>query len=220
MSSIMEASRGGHLLQPWHTTKPELTTKDICSNCNSGWMSDLETHTKPILGALITQKTVILNYDQQTLLATWCVKTAMVHETSRQCQPFFYTKPERIALKESLQLPCQTYVWLAKCVKHQGIFIVAKDLGGRIEESAKLVSGYVTTMGFGPIAIQILSIKIPLESESNSGIVLQQRSGEWNDTLLPIWPIRQEKICWPALMGLDSLLGLQYFSERWSPISQ
>ena len=49
----------------------------VCANCNSGWMSDLETRVSPLLvpdrldGRL-------LSHDEQELLATLAVKTALV----------------------------------------------------------------------------------------------------------------------------------------------
>jgi hypothetical protein len=49
-----------------------------CEACNTGWMHDLEEAVIPFLTPMILGKRMRLRPARQKLLATWCVKTALV----------------------------------------------------------------------------------------------------------------------------------------------
>ena len=54
-----------------------LVLGNVCTNCNNGWMSQLETDTAPLLGALWKQTSpTILTPAQCLTLARWTFKTA------------------------------------------------------------------------------------------------------------------------------------------------
>jgi hypothetical protein len=54
--------------------------KVVCEPCNNGWMSGLETRTKPVLGPMIIGQEQMLRTRDQRLLAFWAVKTALMVE--------------------------------------------------------------------------------------------------------------------------------------------
>lgn len=49
-----------------------------CEACNTGWMRGLEDAVIPFLTPMILGERVRLRPPRQRLLATWCVKTALV----------------------------------------------------------------------------------------------------------------------------------------------
>jgi hypothetical protein len=55
---------------------------EVCTSCNSGWMEHLETAARPVLEPLLlgasAGTTRALDPDQQAILATWAVKTALL----------------------------------------------------------------------------------------------------------------------------------------------
>jgi len=53
-------------------------TAPVCRKCNNRWLSVLENDTKPVLGPMIRGEEQRLFADQQRLLATWALKTAMM----------------------------------------------------------------------------------------------------------------------------------------------
>jgi hypothetical protein len=56
----------------------ERTTKRVCRDCNTGWMSALEGAAKPLLERMIFDKrSTPLSLEDQALLARWGVKTLM-----------------------------------------------------------------------------------------------------------------------------------------------
>jgi hypothetical protein len=56
----------------------EITVRNVCDPCNHGWMSALESVTKPIVKPLLADLTFSLGTDEQGVLARWALKTAMV----------------------------------------------------------------------------------------------------------------------------------------------
>lgn len=58
-------------------------------------MSRLEDHVKPIVVGLLGDKPVTLDRDDQTTLAVWAVKNAMVYEALRLEAPWFFANSER-----------------------------------------------------------------------------------------------------------------------------
>lgn len=61
----------------------ELTVREVCRDCNNGWMADLETRVRPILGPMMTSSiNMPLSIDEQESLAFWAAKTLMVAQST------------------------------------------------------------------------------------------------------------------------------------------
>lgn len=58
--------------------RQNVMVRRVCSTCNNGWMSDLETIAKPLLLPWIDGQRTRLVYDEQHAIATWAVKTTMM----------------------------------------------------------------------------------------------------------------------------------------------
>ena len=50
----------------------------VCEACNGGWMSDLEVHAGPLIRRISVGKPASLRSGDQSLLALWALKTAVV----------------------------------------------------------------------------------------------------------------------------------------------
>lgn len=57
------------------------TVNSICRDCNGGWMSRLESATKPVLGPMIYGQDATLPVSAQEILCRWAVKTAIVFQS-------------------------------------------------------------------------------------------------------------------------------------------
>jgi hypothetical protein len=61
-----------------------LKTREVCEDCNQGWMSDLEEAVKPIIRQLLwsaeTGMAIVLNAEKARVLAHWAQKTALTYE--------------------------------------------------------------------------------------------------------------------------------------------
>lgn len=60
---------------------------EVYVSCNTGWMESLETDARPVLGPLFLGAAPgtsrVLDPDQQAILATWTVKTALLLALSK-----------------------------------------------------------------------------------------------------------------------------------------
>jgi hypothetical protein len=62
----------------WTTEGFTATVRAVCDDCNHGWLSQLEGTAKPVLTPLILGQSTDLSTDDQRLIATWVLKTALV----------------------------------------------------------------------------------------------------------------------------------------------
>lgn len=78
----------GELLNQRKQTWGTLKAGRVCSTCNNGWMSDLETSARPILLALVRgERTVAsLSSAESTVVARWAAKTIFTLSASVQEQ--------------------------------------------------------------------------------------------------------------------------------------
>lgn len=217
-TSYMDAERGGQKLGSWHMAEPKLPVKWICATCNNGWMSSLENKAKPVLESILDDKLKIIDSSCQSTLALWAVKTAMVLECLSPNRTMFYSDDERQLMRATQSLPPRTSVWIANCINQPNIYSAARDL--RTTQDDNGVHAYVTTMAFGSLAFQIVSIKIPTTIPENVTLTYDGTDGPWDQTLLQVWPSIQESIEWPAHYGLNSERGIDALSERLSPIER
>jgi len=178
-------------------------------------MSQLEGQVKPVVEALLSPESTLIDSQQQASLGVWSVKNAMVFEALRDDRPWFYLSSERKTLKATLQPPMKTFVWIAKCVDNNNLSCEGHDLTGIAVESTNPVSAYVTTMTFGALAIQVFSVRLQESNMQYNQVISNLRSGPWDQVTLSIWPTQHEPIVWPPSIGLSGEAGLQAYHERW-----
>lgn len=79
----------GKVVSSRHHKLKNLVEGSICANCNTGWMSQLETEAKQILIPLMTgeREVVELKVDERVLLARWTCKTSYVLNSSSNYEP-------------------------------------------------------------------------------------------------------------------------------------
>jgi hypothetical protein len=206
---------GVRTLGDWSTPKPRLRVKRLCKDCNSGWMSRLESTAKPLFGSILDQQLVAIDPSAQLILARWATKTAMVLETIDSNRSWFYDEIERLLMCETQTIPQRTSVWIAKCVDHPNIYSAAKDLWASPNNTG--VHAFATTMGFGSLALQVVSIKVPANIPANKAITYDVSDGPWDQTLVQVLPASQNPLSWPPKFGLKDELGLEALTERLNP---
>ncbi|GAA0705230.1 hypothetical protein GCM10010193_70360 [Kitasatospora atroaurantiaca] len=65
-----------------HSKQPllNLRVREVCRSCNTGWMSRLDAHVKPIILGMMRSEPCLLDPLQATDLATWTVMKSFVNE--------------------------------------------------------------------------------------------------------------------------------------------
>ena len=88
----------------------------VCSDCNSGWMSQIQERAKPYLIPLFRGELTILNPDAQRWVATWaCMATIMGEFLSRKIGANAIGQSDRETLMRTQLPPRNWRIWIGKC---------------------------------------------------------------------------------------------------------
>lgn len=215
-ASYMEGERGGYKLGTWRNKNSRLLlSKCVCKSCKEGWMSKIESEMKPIVNSIHDEQIRVLDVPSQAVISVWAIKTAMALESLYPEREFFYSEYDRQNMRRISAIPERTTIWIAKCVNQSNIYSAAKDL--HTAPGVNEVKAYLTTMAFGSLALQILSLKTTVGFPKKTSITYETQEGPWNQTLLQVWPLSQYTKQWPPTYGLDGEWGLETLAQRLSP---
>jgi hypothetical protein len=215
---VVEAERGGQSLGRWRQAGHHTKVKFVCAPCNNGWMSVLENEAKPLIESLLDHRTSELSARHQHTLARWAVKSAMVFEALRGNRAWFYEPTERAAVRLGAVPAGFTKVWLGQCVDLPSIHCIGSDMSDTPDPIAASAKGYVTTLAFGILAIQVLTVRLSAGAPQVTRITTDLRPGPWEETVLQVWP-PTENAQWPLALGLDGERGVEELSLRFRPVA-
>lgn len=123
----------------------------VCEQCNGGWMSLLETRSKPILEPMIHDSPCVLDYSKQSTVSLWTIRTSMVFEYLRRKEAF-YSRADRWHLRKRGLPPPDTLIWIGRYEDGYLPSIEKHGLGGPKLDA--LGDASVTTFAIGRLAIQ------------------------------------------------------------------
>ena len=177
---------------------PEQTINTVCRKCNNGWMSVLEQRNRSLIGCLLRDIAAPLNFEQQTFLAAWAVKTAMVLDSVKNLEsnPLFYEKTECIQMRLDHTIPARTRIWIGRS-SLSSLGAYGTDVAIVSPELRKLGMGMATTIVVGHLAVQVFGMHIYAEHVAKNVEDVQPKPGNWANMLVPIWPIGPHSVMWP-----------------------
>jgi hypothetical protein len=195
-------SEVGGPIKAWTTSELSITAKQVCNDCNGGWMNDLENEARPYLTPMIQGRSIHLYREGQTAVASWAVKTALAANL---------TTPEKPAPTEhyreitaTRRPPRQTQVWLAACDGSVAAHHRTSELS--LDSGTDHADGYATTVSIGHLAVQIFG-HIWVED------ITVRPSSAWAQATQQIWAINGEPVIWPPSIVLD-ISGLAALARR------
>jgi hypothetical protein len=204
-----------------YSSSPEIIVKTVCGTCNNGWMSTLEGQCVPLVGSLMQDISASLDDSQQSLLTAWALKTTMVTDsTNKTTRNLFYDKSEREKLRANYAIPERTKVWIGRASK-SSLAAIGTDIWIDMPPTPKVANGSVTTIVVGHLVIQVLSIHVlPDHVLSDAAItVVQPKPGQWDQSLLAVWPIGSRRVTWPPKLSFDTVkrgpLSIVELLDRW-----
>lgn len=195
--------------------------KVACADCNNGWMNGLEAGVRNFLPRMIRERGARLRRRQQTALAAWTVKTAMMMQcTHPKADQQVIPPTDYEALYRQREPSAMMRVWLGRMdeVPLYASNIPGKDIANPVEfvgiphaanyvdENGSVVASdraYVVTLRIGYFIGQIVRIGPigPPEIEAKVS------PGRLRSYLLPIWPAHGVRD-WPP----TSVKGLHGFN--------
>lgn len=210
----VEAERMGVPLRSWSVRRPTLTVRAVCNSCNNGWMSDLENQVKSLLEPLVHGRLGLLSLERQSVLALWATKTAMVLEGLDAPEYRGYAQHERESLRTVSAIPRRTAIWLAASAT-EPIFLSTKTRHKANENDGDVI-GISTTMMFGLVGLQVLTIKVPETVTPQVSVAAKARNGAWSDLTAQIWPVMHNSVEWPPRALLNGEPQINLFADRFS----
>ena len=163
-------------------------TASVCVTCNNRWLSVLEKDIQPVLGPLIEGKERTLAPDEQRLLATWAVKTALMLDLASG-NPLIATGFYYDLRLRRCPLPSQV-VWLgayrdsqyAAWASHQALHVGIST----IEPPNAFVSTFTAFRAVFQVVGHLTRGNMNLDDRRLLAAALAR-----------IWPPRDEPIDWP-----------------------
>lgn len=198
--------------------KPQI----VCDKrCNSGWMSKLETRVIPFLSRMIKGDPITLTLADQTDIALWSVKTAIVFDAAWTAGPHYFTQDERERLQRAL---CGTFenpfpnclVWLAVYRGLESCTFLGMVADGlvRSADQQQSLPSYIATISAGRFVTQLFFMRTR-EEHQKAEIVLHPKK-EFARFTHEVHPPHLPYVSWPPgdVLG-DSANSLEDFAKRW-----
>ncbi len=208
-ANVRVRMEGEHLnIRKWDilTDKVEIKVGGICVECNSGWMSRLESEVKPLLLPLLEGKEVQLSVMTQRVIATWAIKTVMVLEfSSASSRPKYFSQKEREALCSHQIIPGSTAVFLAG---YQGQHpFRGSEHPVEFYDGKQHFTGYSSTTVFRFLVVQVFSYR----AEGGQRLF---RVADFPQAEIQVWPAK-EQVIWPPQEIFDDG-GIEMYTKRWN----
>lgn len=191
----------------------ELTYKDVCEQCNSGWMSRYEGAVKPIISGMLLGRGKRLHEAGQTTVAAWgTLKALAVQHTFPRRElvlPEHYT--EIYDLRDEIEPPKAVKVaigktaWSADRAKPAFFHLNGMAPSAAIAAREDQVDGYLATFSVLDLVFHVFRIY----EHTDRNFDLPDPLGA---SMQHIWPIRRSSFNFPpgpALTdrGLDMISG-------------
>jgi len=200
------AAKINHLYEPppgasvaprnWSKGEPDLQVREVCGECNSGWMNDLEAGARPILTELIQGRRLNLVPDDQSILAAWTFKTELMFQVARP-KSVRCISMERFGEFYAARVPPDDLsIWMGATSGGPAVFglATAATFGLRDEQASP---GFIAVLSFGNLLLimagpqsRVVSLT-PIETKTERSIL--QR----------IWPPQPASILWGPSIIID-----------------
>ena len=215
----MEAERGPDLqMTAYRTDRPKIAIRCVCARCNNGWINQLQERGKPLIERLWSDNACTLDLKECLSLSLWAVMTSMVLQTLGDEENWLYSDLDRTLMWKNQKMPPFTGIWIAQCVGHTETYTQSQSLWtGQSRDAERQARGNAITMAFGTLAIQVLKVVPPGEATPGREISIAQGRGYWEETALPIWPLKTDPVRWPPLSGIRHESELELFAQRFRP---
>jgi hypothetical protein len=178
-----------------------------CDDCNSGWMSDLETKASKILPPFIRAKPGLrINYKNAPVLARWAAKTGLMFQTIEAPDDRVVPRSHFTLLRAATiaTLPSEMRVWIG-AVDALGVW--STSFGGTLDLDTGPVPFYAVLLAVDRVAFMIVGA-------DQSDALAQLRLGRLEKGWTQLWPL-VHPASWPPpyVWPADQFLGMPQLME-------
>lgn len=178
------------------------TVKIACANCNNGWMSRIDDAAKPILQRMLNTELMLLDRQNQKILAAWLAKLTVSNEFTAKSQTV--SEEHRLHLKDKNECPSGWVVMVGRyagtyynrTIRHCSSALQAGTRNSNGIEELVIGSNFDTPMNTQSTTFAIKNVGFHTVCSSNSGLNLEPKN-QALDGMLIIWPILNDFVLWP-----------------------
>lgn len=175
----------------WSTNRIDIKVKNVCSACNNGWMSQLESEAKDVLAPLIQGEPRTLTPADCELTTRWFLKTMLMLQLAGD-EKLRIALPTHEDWVRSGRLPADVALWLGTV--RPGVTLAAgKAASIQIGDHAGdawmyvIVIGHLVLMAFG----------------TDEGLGVSELNDPLAAALTRLWPSPPPVVAWPPHTLLD-----------------
>ena len=203
-----ETTRDGESQDAYPAYPAQQAVQGVCKECNSGWLSEIQTAVKPfLLPALKSTKRRSFGEEAQQALGVWAFRAALVAGVKAGAAEI--PQGHLHDFYRQRQAPESARIWIAATnqrrftyINHSIIKVFAKD-----GEPPDRANAFASILGVGHVAFCLCCWT---EMKPNSS--MRRIHETFGDAVIPIWPVRVP-IQWPprkafSQKGLDQLAGV------------
>ena len=197
---------GGNTTANWTSRYLDVTTRTVCSDCNSQWLSNFENRIKSLALPLIVGEGVVslaLGPESQGQLAAWAYKMAMLVEVSNpDTSTEFFTPADRLRFRQTTSAPRFVRVFLGRYdFGHRPAHATTPrhTLTARADAKRKFYLK-ISTITVGYLAMQVMSVRSVESKELVPASEIEfEFDGLAREAVIPIWPPGPGHVAWPPV---------------------
>jgi hypothetical protein len=179
----------------------DIVVRDVCVECNSGWMNALETEARPILTPMLRDEPTVLTTPDQHVVATWATKTMLTMQGAN-LTPDRYVSPERYSWFGYHRSPLSgSHVWLCRYSDRAHWPLSIHQMGMTVQPPGRPppqigdpMNGFGVVFAIGPLAFWLVGYDLP------EGVLTQAGS---DDAHVLVWPALGPDVRWPPQVTLE-----------------
>lgn len=184
--------------EPYHTVQAgavaTIESGIVCHVCNTGWMSNMESQTRPLIEPQALGQPATLDMAEQIQLAAWAVKTSMTCEMTLRREELF-RPDERSIVRVERRPPSSVVVQAAAYTGTEGPLEYMKLVAGLRRNGA-----YVGDLKLHTLKIGCLILRVAAFPPVDHGAL--QKIAVPRDVQIPLFPpVRSCK--WPPAIVLS-----------------
>jgi len=153
----------------------EMTIDTVCRTCNNTWMGKIEQKSQPRFLLMLKNTPFVIDPGGMKVMTEWGVLKSIILDSTKPEMggENFYTREERVAMRERREIPAQTRVWVGTLDEfHIGSHGTDFSLEAMQTDGSKvrIGTGIVNTLYMGYFVTQVIALGVGMHC---------LRSGAW-----------------------------------------
>ncbi len=192
----------------------DVVVRDVCADCNNGWMARLEAEAQPILTPMLQDGARVLSVLEQHVVATWATKTMLTMQGANiggervvdldryrwfaeKQTPLSVSYIWRCRYGDRTRWPLSVHQW-GMTVRPGGEPVPAPKVG-------EPMNAFGIVFAIGPVAFWLFGYDLPGPLQTSAGS---------DDTHVLIWPALGRDVRWPPPLTLEREAQLEALARR------